>query len=149
MKEITTDRDTIESIIQQAAICRIGLAENGQPYVVPVCFGYQDGAIYFHSGQMGKKMDILRRNDAVCFEIDVDHHLEPGSSGCKYSMTYRSVIGFGHATLLEDSAEKRRALDVIMAHYQAAPDDYPDPVVTETAVVKITIDQMTAKIARR
>ena len=49
MREITNDVDTIESIIRNASVCRIALSDDGQPYVVPVCYGYADSTLYFHS----------------------------------------------------------------------------------------------------
>ncbi len=47
-KEIK-DKDEIESTIKRANVCRIGLAENNIPYVVPLVFGYKDNCLYFHS----------------------------------------------------------------------------------------------------
>lgn len=147
MSDVTTDRDVIESIIRRAAVCRIGLCDGGQPYVVPVCFGYEDGMLYFHSSPKGRKMDILRKNNAVCVELDVDQEIVKAERACKWSIKYRSVIGFGEAGLVEDAEEKRRALDVIMAHYGGQPQDYTKTTLEKTAVVRIEIQNATAKIS--
>jgi len=145
MKEIISDRDTIESIIRRASVCRIALSDGGQPYVVPVCFGYADNTLYFHSAPRGRKLDVLRENNAVCFEFDVDHEIVRSEDACKWSMKYRSVVGFGRALLVEDLEEKRRALDVIMSHYGGNPYAYPEATLRKTAIVRVEIHSMTGK----
>ena len=50
-----TDRAEIEAILNEAMVCRIGLADGGEPYVVPLCFGYEDGSVYIHSAPEASK----------------------------------------------------------------------------------------------
>jgi len=50
-----TDSTEIESILADAPVCRIGLAVRDEPNVIPVSFGYVDGAIYIHSSMAGKR----------------------------------------------------------------------------------------------
>lgn len=147
MSDVTTDRDVIEPIIRQAAVCRIGLCDGGQPYVVPVCFGYEDGVLYFHSSVRGRKVDVLRRNNAVCVEFDIDQEIVKAERACKWGIKYRSVIGFGEASFVEEAGAKRRALDIIMAHYGGEPQDYPEATLAKTAIVRIEVRDATAKIA--
>lgn len=147
MGKTTTDRETIDAIIRSASVCRIGLSDDGQPYVVPVCFGHEGDTLYFHSAPSGRKLDILRRNSRVCFEFDVDCEIVPSKAACGWSMRYRSVVGFGSAFLVEDPEEKREALDAIVAHYGGQPADYPADTLGKTAVVKVEIQRMTAKVS--
>jgi uncharacterized protein len=147
VSDVTTDRKVIESIIQQAAVCRIGLCDDGQPYVVPVCFGYEDGVLYFHSSPKGRKVGILRKNNAVCVEFDVDQEIVRAERACKWGIKYRSVIGFGEASFVEEAQEKRRALDIIMRHYGGEPQDYPEATLEKTAIVCIEMQNAAAKIA--
>jgi nitroimidazol reductase NimA-like FMN-containing flavoprotein (pyridoxamine 5'-phosphate oxidase superfamily) len=147
MSDVTKDREVIESIIRQAAVCRIGLCDEGQPYVVPVCFGYEDGVLYFHSSPKGRKVDILRKNNAVCVEFDVDQEVVKAERACKWSIKYRSVIGFGEASFVKEAGKKRRALDIIMRHYGGEPQDYPEATLEKTAIVRIEIQDVTAKIS--
>ena len=147
MRKIIEDRETIEAIIRSASVCRIGLSDDGQPYVVPVCFGYEDGTLYFHSAPRGRKLDILRKNDAVCCEFDVDQEIVRAQDACEWSVRYRSVIAFGRASIIEDVEEKRRALDVIVAHYGGQPQAYPEATLGRTAVVKVRIETMTGKVS--
>jgi nitroimidazol reductase NimA-like FMN-containing flavoprotein (pyridoxamine 5'-phosphate oxidase superfamily) len=145
VSEPTTDRETIDAIIGRASVCRIGLCDEGLSYVVPVCFGYAGDTLYFHSAPRGRKLGILRRNSGVCFEFDVDVETVPAKSACGWSMRYRSVVGFGDASLVEDPEEKRKALDVIVAQYGGQPGEYSASTLGKTAVVKIQIQHMTAK----
>jgi nitroimidazol reductase NimA-like FMN-containing flavoprotein (pyridoxamine 5'-phosphate oxidase superfamily) len=60
----------IETILQHAIVCRIGLAVGDEPYIVPVSFGYENRRIYFHSALAGKKISMLKKNSRCCFEVD-------------------------------------------------------------------------------
>jgi uncharacterized protein len=139
------DQKIIESIILKAKICRLGLADGDQPYVIPMSFGYRDNALYFHTGKKGKKMEILQKNNRVCFEMEVDLEIVPADNPCKWNMCYRSVVGNGRAVILEDPGEKRKALDVIVTHYGGAPVVYDEKRVNGLAVIKVDIDRMTGK----
>ncbi|MBU3917342.1 pyridoxamine 5'-phosphate oxidase family protein, partial [bacterium] len=66
-KEIT-DKAIIDSIINDSKVCRLGLSDDNRPYVVPLCFGYENDTLYFHSAHKGMKLDILKKNKQVCFE---------------------------------------------------------------------------------
>jgi nitroimidazol reductase NimA-like FMN-containing flavoprotein (pyridoxamine 5'-phosphate oxidase superfamily) len=70
-KEVTDIR-IIEQIIMNNSICRIGLCNNNQPYVVPMNFGYKNNCLYIHSTKQGKKIDILKDNPNICFEVEED-----------------------------------------------------------------------------
>jgi len=143
-KEIKSPQE-IEAIIQKAQVCRIGFSENDLPYVVPVNFGYRDRCLYFHSAPEGRKMEIMKRNNRVCFEMDIAPELVRGQTPCKWDMKYRSVIGVGKAFLLADPAEKSRALHIIMEHYQGDPYEYSESELERVAVVRIEIESMTGK----
>ncbi len=141
-----TDREAVEAILQRAQVCRIGLAEDNVPYVVPVCFGYKDDRLYVHSSPQGKKIDMIGKNNRVCFEVDTDVQLVPADEPCDFTITYHSVIGFGKAVLVDNRDEKIRALDVIMEHYSSRGDyPFPESVVDITAIIKIEIESMTGK----
>ncbi|NQT03245.1 MAG: pyridoxamine 5'-phosphate oxidase family protein [Planctomycetes bacterium] len=139
------DIATIEGIIRKGQVCRLALSENGRPYIVPLCFGYEDNNLYFHTAREGKKLDILRKNDNVCFEIDIDQELVKGKKACNCSMKYRSVIGFGKAELIEDIERKRRAFNIIMQNYYEGFFKYPEESIQNTVIIKVEIESMTGK----
>jgi hypothetical protein len=144
-----TDRAVIEEVLQRATVCRLGLAVGNEPYVVPVSFGYRDGCLYVHSSPEGKKVEMIRQNPRVCFEVDVGEALVRKPMPCAWSIHYRSVIGWGRAVFLADEEEKRRALDAIMAHYGGEPGKYAAKSLREVAVICIQVEEMTGKKAER
>lgn len=140
------DVTTIEGIIWKARVCRLGLSDNGRAYIVPLCFGYKDNILYFHTARKGKKLDIIKKNNNVCFEIDIDHEVVKSKQACGYTMKYQSVIGFGKATFIEDIESKRKALDVIMQNYSDGSFEYPVEALKNTIIIiKVEIESMTGK----
>ena len=144
-KREITDKSVLEQLLMQARICRLGLYDGKWPYVVPVNIGYNAGHLYFHSSRKGKKMEILRDNPNVCFEVDSDVEMVTGELPCDYTTNYKSVIGFGTAVVVEDEAEKLEGLRIIMRRHGAPIEGFRPEVVPVTAVVRIDIQSMTGK----
>ncbi|UCG13989.1 MAG: pyridoxamine 5'-phosphate oxidase family protein [Deltaproteobacteria bacterium] len=141
----TRDVAAIAEIIRDSLVCRLALSEDNSPYVVPLCFGYEENTLYFHSSLEGKKIDILKKNGNVCFEFDIDHHVVKDERACKWSMKYRSVIGFGKASFVQDPEEKMKGLNAIMKQYSGRSFDYPESALEATAIIKVEIESMTGK----
>jgi len=139
------DKEEIEAILKKATVMRIALANGDMPYIVPVAFGYKAGVIYFHSSRKGMKMDIIRKNNNICFEVETDVALVEGEKPCNFNFEYRSVIGFGTAHILESDEEKRKGFDIIMTHYADPPFEYKPQGLKAACVVKIGIDGMKGK----
>ena len=143
-KEIIQESE-IEAIILNANICRLGLSDGEQPYIVPLCFGYKNKCLYFHGAQEGKKLDIIRRNNRVCFEIDVDAAIIKANDACKWGMKYQSVIGFGEAFILNGFDEKHNAIGIIMERYSDQIFQFSENAIQKTAVIKVEIENLTGK----
>ncbi|WXG42030.1 MAG: pyridoxamine 5'-phosphate oxidase family protein [Candidatus Freyarchaeum deiterrae] len=143
-----TDKKVIESVIKKAEICRIAFSENDTPYIVPVVFGYKENCLYVHSAREGKKIDIIRKNNKVCFEFEVDVELVKSENVCKWGVKYYSVIGFGKASLVDGVKEKKRALDIIMEHYSDDSYEYSEEFVNKLIIIKILIESLTGKKSR-
>ena len=139
------DESVVQDILENGLVCHLGLHDGQYPYVVPMSYGYRDGRIYVHCAREGRKVDILRKNDRVCVEVDVDARIVRGEPSCRWSMKYRSVIGFGRARILEDEAEKRAGLDAIMDHYGGSGGDYEEKSLRATCVVEIRLESITGK----
>jgi hypothetical protein len=139
------DRKEIENILRQSTICRLALIDEGRPYIVPLCFGYDAGTLYFHSASAGKKLDLLKKNRHVCFEFDTDATVVPGNTSCDWTMRYRSVIGFGLASFVEDLVEKKAVLDIIMRQYSEGTHEYAEERLQKTAVIKVEIQEISGK----
>jgi nitroimidazol reductase NimA-like FMN-containing flavoprotein (pyridoxamine 5'-phosphate oxidase superfamily) len=117
----------------------------GTPYVVPLCFGYDNGALFFHSAKEGRKIEILKKNNQVCFEFDIAPEVQSGKTACAWGMKYRSIIGFGEALFVEDPDERRKALDIIMRQYADGDFEYSEKAFKEALVIKVEIESMTGK----
>jgi uncharacterized protein len=145
-KQEITDRSVLESILEEALIGRLGLCGDGIPYIVPVCFGYEENCIYIHCAAEGKKIDIIKQNNNVCFEAEAEAEIIPGEEACKWTAKYLSVIGFGKAYLISDNGEKIKGLNAIMRHYTGRSEHTFNETGTKLAtVIKIEIESMTGK----
>lgn len=142
------EQEQIEAIIHKCRVCRLGFADQGKPYVVPLNFGYRDGVLYFHSADRGKKVDLLKTCPEVWFEMDRIIRMVTGPAACEWGVQYESVMGSGTARIIEGRDEKRTALDIIMAHYSKKTYAYDSRDIDKTVVFTVTVRQMTGKANR-
>ena len=145
---IIENKEQVEEIISRCDICFVGITDlEGNPYVIPMNFGYQDGVIYLHSGPTGSSIDMLARNNRVCITFSVDHELvlQHPKVACSYRMRAKSVICRGRVNFIEDPEEKREALNILMRHYSSREFVYSDPAVKNVKIWEIPIDRITAK----
>jgi len=140
-----TDKNEIEDVLKNATVIRLAMCDGVMPYVVPVGFGHKDGAIYFHSSRKGMKMDILKKNNNVCFEVETGVEPTAGEKACNYDFKYKSIIGFGAAHIVESEEEKLKGLDTIMEHYAEPPFEYKPGMVKAVGIVRIDIEGMKGK----
>lgn len=140
------DRARVAEIIRGCQVCRLGLAKDNAPYVVPVSFGYDGQAIFFHTAREGKKVDYIRANHAVCFEFEHNVQLvTDAASPCDWSFHYESVIGYGRIHELVDVGDKTAGMDQIMAQYSGREWKYGPGRLDAIRVWKIEIETMTGK----
>ena len=139
------DEKELHKILETGLVCRLGLYDGQYPYVVPMNYGYRGGRIYFHCAGEGRKIDILKKYDRVCIEIDIDSRIVRGDSACRWATKYRSVIGFGTGRIVDDETEKKAALDVIMAHYGGQEGPYDEKSLQRICVIEVVIESMTGK----
>ncbi|HUT26686.1 MAG TPA: pyridoxamine 5'-phosphate oxidase family protein [Methanomassiliicoccales archaeon] len=140
-----TDLDELDQVIMRAEVCRLGMVDDGEPYIVPMNFGYRRGVFFFHCAQEGRKLDIIRRNPGVCFELESDVRLIGGDRPCQWTSSFRSVIGMGNATVVLDDIGKREGLEAIMDHYAKGPFDFDEHPLSLTAVIRVVVERMSGK----
>jgi hypothetical protein len=143
-KEITS-RSGIDAVIRSAQVLRLGLVDGMEPYIVPLSFGYDGESLYFHCAPEGRKLDVIRKNDHVCFEVDELLAIVDAGEACTWGARYRSVMGTGRAVILEDRDAKRRGLAAIMAQYSDRTHTFPDREVDRTCVVRVDIGSLSGK----
>ena len=144
-----TDLTEIEQVIGSADVCRIALSDGNIPYIVTMNFGYSGSGspeLYFHCAGEGKKLDMIRKNNHVCFEMDTDHELYEGERACDFGMKYRSVVGWGEISILTDEQDKIKGLDCIMSHYSPGKKYlYEKTSLAGMLVLVLKISKMTGK----
>ena len=138
-----TDRAEIEAILNEATVCRIGLADGGEPYIVPLSFGYDDGAIYIHSAPEGRKIGMLAKNPRCCIEVDICDRVIRGDKPCSWGMQYRSVIGYGRAAILTAPEEKSKGSTASCAITGARHIDFSEKDLDEVTVIRIPLELVT------
>ena len=144
-----TDLNQIRHILDTGKVLHLGLAVNDEPYVVPMNYGYtlEDGklVLYLHSAHRGKKLDMIRANSRVFFEIDCDRMPFDGEKPCQYGMVYSSVMGRGTASMVEDVEEKKQAMSILMKTQTGKDFTFEDRLVSIVTVIRIDVEEYTAK----
>ena len=143
------DPAQIKAILDTAKVLHLGLAVDNMPYVVPMNYGYsmEEGqlTIYLHSAVRGKKLDMIRANPNVFFEMDCDRIPFEGEMPCQYGLAYSSIMGRGVATIVEDVEEKKKAMSLLMKTQTEKDFEFQDRLVSAVAVIRIDVSEYTAK----
>ena len=144
-----TDINEIKEILDKSMIVHVGMVDGDEPYVVPMNYGYtlEDGelCIYLHGATVGRKIDIIKANPKVFFEMECDVTPFEGKVACQYGTTYASVMGLGKAEILELSEEKIDGLVKFMKTQTGKDFTFDERMVSIVSVIKITATDFTAK----
>lgn len=148
-KEREMDEADVVRFLLEAKIGRLGISQNNEPYVVPVLFVYdlETEAIYVHSSKKGRKIEMIRKNPKVCFEIDEMSNIIIGKSPCNCKVIYRSVIVFGEASFIDNSLEKTKVLNTFMRKYANETNRIPvtSEMTNNTQIIMVKIISKTGK----
>ena len=144
-KEIRT-RDAIDAVIFDCQVCHLAMARENQPYLVPLSYGYDGRHIYFHTAPQGHKIECLKANPRVCFQMERRVRLiNDADNPCRWTFHFESVVGQGTASEIRELVEKRNGLNQITAHYGAAPVAYNEAALAALSVWRIAISSVTGK----
>lgn len=141
--------EKIRTILENCKVCRIGLQDEDGIYIVPMNFGYtladEHLTLYFHCAGEGRKMEILKKNPRVGFEMDCGHELVSADKACLHSFHYASVIGNGCAQFLHEPKDKKQALTLLMKHQTGKDFEFTDSMAKAVMVFRIRTDRYTCK----
>ena len=144
-----TDVNEIKEILDKSMIVHVGMIDGDEPYVVPMNYGYtlEDGelCIYLHGATVGRKIDIIKANPKVFFEMECDVTPFEGKVACQYGTTYASVMGLGTAEILTDVDKKIDGLTKFMKTQTGKDFTFDEKMVSIVSVIKITARDFTAK----
>ncbi len=148
-KEIK-DKAVIIDLLNTCHVGRLGtISKDGYPMVKPLNFAYHNGKIYFHTAKEGEKIEDIKRDNRVCFEVDLPiAYLKAKNQPCEANYLYRSVIIKGRAYIIEDREDKIFALRCLMEKYQPGGgygSEFPEEKLQITGIVRIDIEEMVGK----
>jgi len=144
-KEIT-NRDAIDQIIHNSLICHLSCSLNDQPYVVPLSFGYDGNAVYFHTAREGKKNDILSVNPHVCLGFEHEIQILPDPDlACRWTFHYQSVIATGIAKAVTHPKDRLYAIKQIMLHFSDEDWEISEKELSRTTIWQVILTEITGK----
>ena len=145
-----TDFAKIENIISRCTCCRIGFHDDGEVYIVPLNFGYEvkddTYTFYFHGAKEGRKIDLIKKNPVVGFEMDTDYALKEADTACGYSARFQSVIGTGVVSIVSDSDEKEKGISLLMEHNTGKRNwVFDEKMMNAVTIFKLEVTKMSCK----
>lgn len=144
-----TDEIVIRDILDRAHFLHLALSDDGQPYVIPMNYGYQleNGKLifYLHGGMDGYKYEVLKKNPKISFSLECDVKPFEGRTACQYGMTYSSVVGKGTAVFVDDPAQKQQAMTILMKAQTGKDFTFDERLVSIVKVIRLDITEFTAK----
>lgn len=143
------DPEQILAILNKCKVLHLGLVDEGMPYIVPMNFGYtmDDGklTLYLHSAPKGYKMDVMRKNNVCCFEMECEVTPFEGVLPCQYGTSYYSLMGRGKTEIIEDPQGKMDALTIFMKSQTGKDFTFNEKLVSIVSVIRIDVTEFTAK----
>ena len=148
-----TDPVKIADIISRCTCCRIGFCDDGEVYIVPLNFGYEikdnSYTFYFHGAKEGRKIDLIRKNPEVGFEMDTDLTVYVSGefeAACDYTARFQSVIGNGVLSIVSEPEEKKLGLSLLMEHSTGKREwSFHEKMLEAVAVFKLEVTKLSCK----
>ena len=152
--EIKSKEKIIEFLSSQQTGRISSIDENGYPQIIPMNFVFINDVVYMHSHIKGEKLENIKRNQKVGFEVDKSLEFLPSyfsdpTDASLADTLYISVIIKGNASIVLDREEKTIALNGLMKKYQ--PEGGYEPikpemdVLDEVVVIKIVPESLRGK----
>jgi nitroimidazol reductase NimA-like FMN-containing flavoprotein (pyridoxamine 5'-phosphate oxidase superfamily) len=144
------DRATVHAILDAGMLAHVAFCVGGQPFAIPMLYARDGDTILLHGSVASRLMGQLGEGAAACVSVTHLDGLVLARSHFDHSMNYRSVVAFGHATLLDGKAEKAAALALFVDALipgRAAESRPPDRnEIAATHVLRFAIEDASAKI---
>ncbi|MGH7563912.1 MAG: pyridoxamine 5'-phosphate oxidase family protein [Gemmatimonadota bacterium] len=144
------DRETIDAILAEGLVCHVGIAVEGQPFVIPMGYAPYDDGLVLHGSVGSRLMRALAAGTPACVTVTLVDGIVVARSLFHSSMNYRSVVAFGTARLIEDPTEKARALEARAVHLipgrAADARGVSDAQSQATSVLHFAIEEASAKV---
>jgi len=144
------DHATVHSLLDAAAVCHVSYVIDGQPYCTPTLFWRGGSRLYWHGSSASRMLRNLSEGEPACLTVTHLDSLVLARCGFNHSADYRSVMAYGHARLVEEQAEKERALTMMVDRFfpgrTAQLRQSNKQEIKATAVLWMDIEKASAKI---
>jgi nitroimidazol reductase NimA-like FMN-containing flavoprotein (pyridoxamine 5'-phosphate oxidase superfamily) len=144
------DRELIHAILDEAMICHVGFAVDGQPYVIPTIHARVGGRLYLHGSTRNRMFNELAEGTPCCVTASLVDGVVLARSVTQHSLNYRSATVFGTGRRVTVADEKTAALRAVVEHIVAGRWDEvrgPSPDELEgTQVIAVEIEEASAKV---
>jgi len=144
------DQATIDAILDEALVCHVGFAVDGQPYVIPATYARVGRQLYIHGSAASRMLRTLATGAPVCVTVTLLDGLVLARSAFHHSMNYRSVVILGTAVEVSNPDERLAALEAIVEHILAGRWRQVRPPsereLRATSVLRLPLDEVSAKI---
>ncbi len=101
----------INDVMNRGEVIRVAMTDGDVPYMIPMSYGYTDGVIYLHCSKEGRKIDMLRKNPNIWFEVTVDGELIIMENSCGWSYGFKCVMGSGVAVFCRGYGREIRSTE--------------------------------------
>ena len=146
--KLVTDGAWMDETLREGQMLCLALASpEGDPYALPMNYGYRDGVIYIHGATAGFKKDIIAANPRASFNVTLDVEIIRDPVPANFSCKFRSVTGFGEIEEITDLSEKNRALEILMRQFDGPHNDLDEESAKAVWVAKLVISEMTGKVS--
>jgi len=144
------DRETVHAVLDAAALCHVSYVVDGQPYCTPTLFWREDSRLYWHGSNSSRMLRNLSEGEPTCLTVTHLDSLILARCGFNHSADYRSVMAFGHARIVDQADEKRRALIMMVDRFfpgrTAQLRASTEQEINATTVIMMDIERASAKI---
>jgi len=143
--------DDAEEILTKGSVAHVGFVVDGQPFVIPMLYHFEDNTLYIHGQRGGRLPRTLRAGDDVCVEVTILDGLIASRHALYHSANYRSAVAFGKAREVTDRDEKAAVLERMTRRYfpgRTIGVDYHAPSDAElkiTALMAVEIEELNGK----
>ena len=147
------DRASVYAILDAAMLCHIAYVIDDQPYCTPTAFWREGDHLYWHGSSASRMLRTQKPGVPVCLTVTHLDSLVLARCGFNHSVDYRSAMCFGKAHIIDDVAEKTRALDAMIDRF------YPDRNATlrpstaqelkATMLIGMAIEEASGKVRNK
>jgi nitroimidazol reductase NimA-like FMN-containing flavoprotein (pyridoxamine 5'-phosphate oxidase superfamily) len=144
------DKETVHAVLDEGFLAHVGFVDKDWPMVIPMLYTRMDETLYLHGAPASRMLRTISGGVPVCVAVTLVDGLVLARSAFHHSMNYRSVVAFGHATIVEDADVRTQVLDSLVEHIVAGRTadlrEHTDKELRGTEVMAVSLAEASAKV---